>query len=102
MKIGVDEAPLSDVDAKLVRAAATAHRATGLPIASHTTTGAAAMAEIELLDRAGVSAGSFIWVHAHNERETSFTHALRKVAPGWSSTAWQKTASAVTSSSCGI
>ena len=56
MKIGVDEAPLSDVDAKLVRAAAIAHSATGLTIASHTTTGAAAMAEIELLDRAGVSA----------------------------------------------
>ena len=29
MKIGVDEAPLSDIDAKLVRAAAITHRATG-------------------------------------------------------------------------
>jgi len=82
MKIGVDEAPLSDVDAKLVRAAAIAHRATGLSIASHTTTGAAAMAEIELLDRAGVSADAFIWVHAHNERDTSF-HTRAAKAGAW-------------------
>ena len=34
MKIGVDEAPLSDVDRKLVRAAAMTSRSTGLPIAS--------------------------------------------------------------------
>ena len=33
MKIGVDAGPLSEVDAKLVRAAAIAHQATGLPIA---------------------------------------------------------------------
>ena len=54
MKIGVDAAPLSEIDAKLVRAAAITHRATGLPIASHTGTGAAAMAELDLLDAAGV------------------------------------------------
>jgi phosphotriesterase-related protein len=82
MKIGVDDAPLSDVDAKLVRAASIAQRATGLAIASHTTTGAAAMAEIELLDRAGVAAGTFIWVHAHNERETSF-HTRAAKAGAW-------------------
>ena len=82
MKIGVDEAPLSEVDAKIVRAAAIAHRGTGLTIASHTTTGAAAMAEIELLDRAGVSAGAFIWVHAHNEREASFQTRAAK-AGAW-------------------
>ena len=39
MKIGVDEGPLSEVDSKLVRAAALTHRETGLPIASHTTHG---------------------------------------------------------------
>jgi phosphotriesterase-related protein len=72
MKIGVDEAPLSEVDAKLVRAAAIVAKATGRPVASHTTTGAAALAEIELLERAGVSPGVFIWVHAHNERDGTF------------------------------
>ena len=82
MKIGVDEAPLSEVDGKLVQAAARTARATGLPIASHTTTGAAAMAELELLDRAKVPSTAFIWVHAHNERDTSF-HTRAAKAGAW-------------------
>jgi predicted metal-dependent phosphotriesterase family hydrolase len=81
MKIGVDEAPLSDVDGKLVRAAALTHRATGLPIASHTSTGRAAMEELDLLDNAGVPLPAFIWVHAHNERDITFhTRAAKRGA----------------------
>jgi phosphotriesterase-related protein len=72
MKIGVDEAPLSEIDGKLVRAAAITQRRTGLPIASHTTTGVAAMAQLDILERAGVPLTSFIWVHAQNERDTTF------------------------------
>ena len=82
MKIGVDEAPLSEVDAKLVRAAALTSKATGLPIASHTGTGAAALAELDLLDSLGVPASAFIWVHAHNERDSSFHHRAAK-AGAW-------------------
>ncbi len=82
MKIGVDEAPLSDVDAKLVKAAAVTLKATGLTIASHTTTGAAAIAEIDILDRAGVPADRFIWVHAHNEHDASF-HVRAAKAGAW-------------------
>ena len=72
MKIGVDEAPLSEIDAKLVRAAAMTHRETGLPIASHTGSGAAAMAELDLLDSAAVPLSAFIWVHAQSERDDAF------------------------------
>ncbi len=72
MKIGVDAAPLSEIDAKLVRAAARTHRETGLPIASHTGTGAAAMAELDLLEAAGVPPSAFIWVHAQSERDDMF------------------------------
>jgi len=82
MKIGVDDAPLSDVDAKLVKAAAITLKATGLTIASHTTTGAAAMAEIEILDHAGVPAHRFIWVHAHNEKDSAF-HVRAAKAGAW-------------------
>ena len=82
MKIGVDGAPLSDVDAKLVQAAALTSRATGLPIASHTSSGAAALAEVEILERANVPAASFIWVHAHNERDSSF-HIRAAKAGAW-------------------
>ena len=52
-----------------MEAAAIAHKATGLPIASHTVDGAAAHQELDILDAHGVSAGAFIWVHAHNESD---------------------------------
>lgn len=67
MKIGVDAGPLSAIDEKLVRAAALTHRRTGLPIASHTGDGVAAIAQLTLLRSEGVPAGAFIWVHAQNE-----------------------------------
>jgi phosphotriesterase-related protein len=82
MKIGVDAAPLSAVDEKLVRAAGLTHKATGLPIASHTATGAAALAELTLLADLGVPASAFIWVHAQNERDTSM-HVRAAKAGAW-------------------
>ncbi len=81
MKIGVDEGALSEIDANLVRAAALTLRATGIPVASHTATGGAAIAQLDLLEAAGVPLPSFIWVHAHNERDTAFhTQAARRGA----------------------
>lgn len=82
MKIGVDEAPLSELDAKIVRAAAITARATGLTIASHTGTGAAAMAELQLLDEGGVPASAFIWVHAQSERDAGYHTRVAK-AGAW-------------------
>jgi phosphotriesterase-related protein len=67
IKIGVDAGKLSDLHAKLVRAAAKTHRATGLTIAAHTGNGAAALDELRVLESEGVNAGAFIWVHAQNE-----------------------------------
>jgi phosphotriesterase-related protein len=82
MKIGVDAAPLSAVDEKLVRAAGLTNKATGLPIASHTSSGAAALAELALLADLGVPASAFIWVHAQNERDTSI-HVRVAKAGAW-------------------
>jgi phosphotriesterase-related protein len=82
MKIGVDESPLSAIDGKLVRAAALTHRGTRLPIASHTTSGAAALEELTLLEAAGVPLSAFIWVHAHAERDESF-HARAARRGAW-------------------
>ncbi len=67
IKIGVDSGSLSDIDAKLVRAAAKTHLATGLTIASHTGPAIPAFQEIEILEKMGVDASAFIWVHAQNE-----------------------------------
>jgi phosphotriesterase-related protein len=82
MKIGVDGAPLSEVDRKLVIAAAIANRATGMPIASHTGSGAAAMEELDLLEQQRVPLSAFIWVHAQSERDGAF-HARAAKRGAW-------------------
>jgi phosphotriesterase-related protein len=71
MKIGVDDAPLSDIDRKLVDAAGLAHRATGLTVASHTGSGAAALEQLDRLEAAGVPLPAFVWVHAQSERDSA-------------------------------
>jgi phosphotriesterase-related protein len=68
IKTGVNKAPLPEIERKLVRAAALAAKATGLHVASHTGSGAAALEQLDLLASAGVPASSFIWVHAQNEK----------------------------------
>jgi phosphotriesterase-related protein len=80
IKIGVDAGPLSEIDSKLVRAACRTHRATSLPIASHTGDGRAALAQLAVLEEEKVPAGAFIWVHAQNERDAE-TH-FRAAAAG--------------------
>jgi len=70
IKIGVDPKP-SDVDMKLLRAAALTHLASGLVIASHTGPGEAAEKQIEAIKAAGVHPSAFIWVHAQAEPDSS-------------------------------
>jgi phosphotriesterase-related protein len=79
MKIGVDAGPLSEIDAKLVRAAARCHKRTGLVIASHTGDGVAAMAELEVLKEEGVAPSAFVWVHAQNEKDQSLHERAAKL-----------------------
>ncbi|MEW5976748.1 MAG: phosphotriesterase [Acidobacteriota bacterium] len=82
MKIGVDKGPLSEIDAKLVRAAALTHLRTGLTIASHTGDGVAAMAQLKLLQEMGVGPSAFIWVHAQTESDSEFHYRAAK-AGAW-------------------
>jgi phosphotriesterase-related protein len=82
MKIGVDAGPLSPIDAKLVTAAALTHRETGLVIGSHTGNGEAALAQLDLLERHGVSPSAFIWIHAQNEQQAS-VHAEATDRGAW-------------------
>lgn len=66
LKIGVDSGPLSDIDAKLIRAAALAHRESGLTIAVHTGGNPeAARQQMAILREEGVSPEAWIWVHAN-------------------------------------
>jgi len=70
IKIGVDRGPLADIGRKLARAAAVTHKQTGLSIASHTGDGIAALEQLDILEKEGVSASAFIWVHAQSEKQT--------------------------------
>jgi predicted metal-dependent phosphotriesterase family hydrolase len=82
IKIGVDSGPLSEIDAKLVKAAAITHQRTGLTIASHTGDGVAAMAQISSLKSHGVAPEGFVWVHAQNETDTRL-HLRAAEAGAW-------------------
>lgn len=64
IKIGVDAGPLSEIDAKLVEAAAIAHHATGMAIHAHTSDATAGLAELEILEASKVPLDAFVWVHA--------------------------------------
>ncbi len=72
MKISVDKAPLSELQRKVVEAAAIAHLESGLTVASHTIGGEAAMEELEILQKNGVSPEAFIWIHAQSETDTAY------------------------------
>ncbi len=69
IKISVNDAPLSAMDEKLVRAAAKTHLKTGLVIASHTGPWKPAAEEIKILQQEGVDPSAFIWVHAQGEED---------------------------------
>ena len=69
IKIAVIGDPLTDMDIKLVRAAALTHLETGLTIASHTGPAALAFGELDILKKEGVSPEAFIWVHAGSEKD---------------------------------
>ncbi len=82
LKCSTDSAPLSEAVAKTIQAAAITHQATGLPIAVHTGNGKAAFEQLGILDKQGVSANAWIWIHAQNETDRSMHHeAARK--GGW-------------------
>lgn len=70
IKISVNEgAVLSEMDAKLVKAAALTHHETGLLIVSHTGSWKTAKAQMDILKSMNVSLKNFVWVHAQNEKD---------------------------------
>ena len=81
IKISVDqEAELSQLHEKLVRAAALTHLKTGLTIVSHTGPDAPAMAQIKVLKEMGVSSEAFVWTHAQNGTLDGYIEAAKNGA----------------------
>ncbi len=72
IKTGVDKAPLSVAQQKIIEAAAITHLATGLSIAVHTGDGEAAREQLRMLAKIGVAASARIWVHAQNEQNAQY------------------------------
>ncbi len=66
IKLAVDSGPLSEIDAKLIRAGAITHRHTGLTMAVHTGNNQqAALAQLKILEEEKVHPSAWIWVHAN-------------------------------------
>ena len=78
IKIGVDPGELSEVDRKLVDAAARTHLATGLTIACHTAEAVAARQTVAAVLEAGVSAEALIVVHADAIKDPAVAHELAR------------------------
>ncbi len=72
IKIGVDEGPVSDIDRKLVQAAARTHLRTGLTIAAHTGPAIGALEQLAVLEDEGVDPIAWIWVHAQAEADSTY------------------------------
>ena len=82
IKCGVDKYPLSEVQTKMIEAAAITHLATGLTIGVHTGNGEAAMEELRIIKSKGVKPDAWIWIHAQNEDDRKLHIRVAK-AGGW-------------------
>ncbi|MDW8030027.1 MAG: hypothetical protein RMK94_16740 [Armatimonadota bacterium] len=78
IKIGVDPGPLSDIDRKLVQAAAKTHLQTGLTIACHTGEARAALEVLEVVKSEGVDPSALIIVHADSIPDEQVHEKLAK------------------------
>ena len=75
VKIGVNRAPLHDLDRKIVLAAAICSRQSGVTVASHTAgAGPAALEQLEIFAGAKADPAKFVWVHADSEKD----HAIHE------------------------
>ena len=66
------------MDTKIIKAAAIAHKATGLTIVSHTGTDGPAFAQLEILKDEGVSPDAFVWTHAQNGTFYGYVEAAKQ------------------------
>jgi phosphotriesterase-related protein len=70
IKTAVDAGPLSDIDAKLITAAARTHLQTGLVIQTHTGDNQPAVGAIfSIFETEKVHPSAWIWIHAHTLKE---------------------------------
>lgn len=69
IKISAGDDGITDAEAKLVRAAAQAGKATNAIIGSHTIRGRVVREQLDILESAGYAAERFIWIHTQAEAD---------------------------------
>jgi phosphotriesterase-related protein len=82
IKIGVNQGPLHPLDRKLVEAGVLTSKATGLTLAVHTGDGRAALDQLDIVQRGGLSPAKWVWVHAQNEVDLEIHERVAR-AGGW-------------------
>jgi phosphotriesterase-related protein len=91
IKLGVEGSPLTDLETKLIEAAAKCNLRTGLTIAVHTGPWAeappganarSAFQQLDLLEKGGVAPSAWIWTHAQNEKDGA-QHSRAARRGGW-------------------
>ena len=80
IKVSAGDDGITPVEAKILRAAALAGRATEAVIGSHTIRGRVALDQLDLIGEAGYTAGRFIWIHT--QAEPDFALHLEALARG--------------------
>jgi phosphotriesterase-related protein len=76
IKLASSQEELKPLEERYLRAAARAAKQTGVAIASHTTSGAVAVRQADILEQEGLDLDRFIWVHAQSETDSSFRERL--------------------------
>jgi phosphotriesterase-related protein len=67
IKLAASDEGLTPMEVRLLRAAAHAALQTGAAIASHTTVGAVALQQVDIIEEEGLDPRRFVWIHAHCE-----------------------------------
>lgn len=76
IKVGASDGGVTEMEAKVLRAAAAAAIETGATIGSHTIRGEVARAQLDIIESAGGPPDCFVWIHAHREPDVSIHHEL--------------------------
>ena len=80
IKLSAGDDGLTDCETKILRAAATAGRATNAIIGSHTIHGSVVKQQLDIIEENGYDASRFIWIHA--QAEPNFTLHLEMARRG--------------------
>ncbi len=76
IKVGSTDDGVTEMEEKVLRAAARAAIETGATIGSHTIRGHVARNQLDIIESVGASPESFVWIHAHQEPDVAIHHEL--------------------------